>query len=103
MRFEFDAEVWRWEARVDSWAFLSVPQDASDETREYIGAGAQELGRRGFGAVRVEVMIGETTWRTSIFPGHSGAPYSLPLKKAVRKAESLDIGDPVHVMLEILD
>lgn len=103
MRFEFDAEVWRWKARTEEWAFLSVSQDASDEIREYIDAGAQGLGRRGFGAVRVEVRIGATTGRTSIFPGRSDGPYSLPLKKAVRKAESLDIGDSARVRLEILD
>lgn len=102
MRYEFDAEVWRWEARVEEWGFVSVPQEASDEIREY-SEGAGAFGRRGFGAVRVEATIGSTTWRTSIFPGHSEGPYSLPLKKAVRKAESLGIGDPAHVRLEILD
>ena len=98
MRYEFDAEVWRWEARIEEWGFVSLPQDASDEIREYAGDTP-----RGFGAVRVEVTIGGTTWRTSIFPSGAGGPYSLPLKKAVRKAEALGIGDPVHVGLEILD
>lgn len=99
MRFEFDAEVWRWEARTEEWGFVSVPQELSDEIREY----ADGFGRRGFGAVRVEATIGSTTWRTSIFPGHSGGPYALPLKRAVRHAESLGIGDPAHVRLVLLD
>lgn len=98
MRYEFDAEVWRWEARIEEWGFVSLPQEASDEIREYAGDTP-----RGFGAVRVEVAIGGTTWRTSIFPGGGGGPYVLPLKKAVRKAESLGIGDACRVRLEILD
>lgn len=98
MRYEFDAEVWRWEARIEEWAFVSVPQEASDEIREYAGDTP-----RGFGAVRVEVAIGDTVWRTSIFPSGSGGPYWLPLKKAVRRAERLGIGDRVSVRLEVLD
>jgi hypothetical protein len=98
MRYRFDAEVWRWEARVEEWGFVSLPQDVSDEIREYAGDTP-----RGFGAVRVEVSIGDTTWRTSIFPGGGGGPYILPLKKAVRKKHDLSIGAQTRIDLEILD
>lgn len=98
MRFEFDAEVWVWDARrAETWTFVSLPEEASEEIREY-AAGIP----RGFGSVRVEATIGRTTWRTSIFPG-GGSSYSLPVKKAVRKAESLDIGDRARVRIELLD
>src|SRR5690606_38207310 len=30
-RFEFEAELWRWEARTDSWVFAALPEDVSDE------------------------------------------------------------------------
>ena len=99
MRYEFDAEVWVWDARKnDTWTFLSLRQEDSDEIREY-AAGIP----RGFGSVRVEATIGGTTWRTSIFPGGGGAPYVLPLKKAVRAAESLGVGDSARVRVELLD
>lgn len=98
MRFEFDAEVWVWDARrAETWTFVSLPEEASEEIREY-AAGIP----RGFGSVRVEATIGRTTWRTSIFPG-GGPSYSLPVKKTVRKAESLDIGDRARVRIELLD
>ena len=56
--------------------------------------------REGFGSVRVEARIGATTWRTSVFPDKRG--YVLPVKKAVRRAESLEVGDPARVTLELL-
>lgn len=97
MRYEFDAEVWRWEARVEEWGFVSLPRDASEEIREYIGDLA-----RGFGSVRVECALGDTVWRTSIFPGGDGI-YVLPLKKAVRRAHDLPIGARTRVQVTLLD
>ena len=97
--YEFEAELWLWDARrVDTWTFVSLPPDISEEIAER----AQALPRAGFGSVRVEVTLGRTSWRTSISPA---APdrYDLPVKKAVRKAESLDPGDRVSVTVELVD
>lgn len=96
MVFEFEAELWIWEARRDdSWTFVTLPVEASDEIRA-IGP------RRGFGSVRVLVRVGATTWRTSVFPGGADGRYVLPVKRAVRKAESLDAGDVARVTIELL-
>jgi hypothetical protein len=95
---EFTAELWEWEARrMDSWVFVRLPPDASDEIRI-----RTEPYRKGFGAVKVRVRIGTTTWTTSIFPGGNDGPYVLPVKKAVRTAEALRIGDAPAVTVEIL-
>ena len=58
---------------------------------------------RGFGSVRVEVTVGRTTWRTSLFPDAKAATYVLPVKKAVRVAEGLTVGDTVRVRIRLLD
>ena len=50
----------------------------------------------------MQVTVGATTWKTSVFPGDDGR-YVLPVKKAVRVAESIDEEDPVTVLLEVLD
>jgi len=98
MVFEFESELWVWQARRDDgWTFVSLPEDASAEIRE-IAAGP----RRGFGAVRVRVRIGATTWRTSVFPDSTRGVYVLPIKAAVRKAESLGPGDVALVTVELL-
>ncbi|MFG6446035.1 DUF1905 domain-containing protein [Microbacterium sp. P06] len=96
MIVEFETEMYRWAARADTdWFFAAVPEDLSGEIRELQGPL-----RRGFGAVRVQATVGSSTWRTSIFPGGDGR-YSLPLKRAVREAESLHEGGPLAVRLEI--
>jgi len=96
VQFEFEAEIWRWQARTDDgWLFVTVPEELSADIREVPRM------PRGFGSVRVRVRIGATEWMTSIFP--SGDTYALPLKKAVRKAEGLELGDVCTVRLDTFD
>lgn len=95
----FDAELWIWDARrADTWTFVSLPADASEEIRE-LASGE----RRGFGSLRVRVSVGGSNWTTSIFPDGTRERYVLPVKRAVRKAESLDAGDIATVTVELLD
>lgn len=93
--YRFSAPLWQWQARRDAWFFVSVPEDLSDE----IAARSEGL-TGGFNSVPVTVTIGATTWRTSIFPGGDGR-YSLPMKKAVRVAESIERDSIVDVELEL--
>ena len=99
MVITFDAELWIWDARRnDSWTFVSLPDDASEEIRD-VAHGP----RRGFGSVRVRVTIGGSTWATSIFPDGTRGTYVLPVKRAVRTAEGLDADDVATVTVEIID
>ena len=95
--YEFDAPLWRWSARTETWTFVSVPAEISDEILDVAGPTAS----RGFGSLRVEAVVGPSVWRTSIFPGDSG--YALPIKRAVRTANAADVGDVLHVLLRLLD
>jgi hypothetical protein len=99
MIIDFDAELWQWDARRgDSWVFVSLSRETSEEIRE------RDVGpRRGFGSVRVRATIGESTWTTSIFPDGARGCYVLPLKRAVRRAEELEVGDIAAVTVEIID
>ena len=92
----FTSVLWRWEAR-DAWWFVTVPVDLTDALRLTAGP------PRGFGSVRVEVTVGATTWRTSVFPDTHRGAFLLPIKRAVRHAEDLDDGDDVTVTLRVLD
>jgi hypothetical protein len=93
----FEAELWIWDARRgDSWVFVSLPEDASEDVREL--ADGQ---RRGFGSVRVRATVGGTTWTTSIFPDRNRG-YVLPVKRPVRAAEGLDAGDVATVTVELI-
>ncbi|MEU4744670.1 DUF1905 domain-containing protein [Actinosynnema sp. NPDC023658] len=98
MVVEFEAELWLWDARKnESWTFVSLPVEASEEIRD-LTAGP----RRGFGAVRVRVVLGASVWSTSIFPDSGRGSYVLPVKRAVRKAEGIDVGDVVKVNVEVV-
>jgi len=95
----FEAELWIWDARrADSWTFVSLPADASEEIRELAGGT-----RRGFGSLRVRVTVGGSTWTTSIFPDSARGTYVLPIKRRVREAEALDAGDVATVEIELMD
>ena len=97
MEFEFDAELYLWDARrEDRWTFASLPTAVADEIAE-----VAEPVARGFGSVRVEVSLGTSTWRTSLFPGSD--TYVLPIKKAVRTAQKCEAGDTVHLAIQLLD
>ena len=99
MIVEFDADLWIWDARRgDSWTFVTLPVEASEEIRDLTDGL-----RRGFGSVRVRAAIGRSTWTTSIFPDSARNAYVLPIKKAVRRAESLDSGDVATVTVELID
>jgi hypothetical protein len=93
--YTFTAPLWQWMARRDEWFFVSVPEGMSDE----ITARSEGL-TGGFNSVPVQVTIGRTSWRTSIFPGGDGR-YSLPLKKSVRIAEGIDRDSMVEVTIEL--
>ncbi|MFI5933523.1 DUF1905 domain-containing protein [Actinoplanes sp. NPDC051494] len=99
MIVDFEAELWIWAARrTETWTFVSLPIDASEELRERAGGLT-----RGFGSLRVRATIGTTVWKTSIFPDKDRGSYVLPVKKAVRKAEALEPGDRTAATVEILD
>ena len=98
MKVVFDAEMWLWDARrAQTWTFVSLPASESEEIRDLAGGL-----RRGFGSVRVRATIGSSTWMTSIFPA-SQAGYVLPVKRQVRIAETLDVGDMAAVTVELVD
>jgi hypothetical protein len=95
----FTAELWLWDARrADTWTFVTVPEEASAiiaEEAELAGV------RAGFGSVRVQVRIGASVWQTSVFPDKNAGLFVLPVKKAVRKAEGLSVGDVVSVEIAV--
>lgn len=96
-RYAFDAPLWVWEAHEGSWHFVTFPTDVADEIED------QQSGpRRGFGAVKVRVTVGGTTWTTSAFPSRGQESLILPVKAAVRRAEALSAGDTVTVAIDLV-
>lgn len=93
--YRFDAELWLWDGEA-AWHFVTLPEDVSDDI------GVRATARRGFGSVRVRVTVGASTWATSVFPDSKRGAYLLPVKRQVREAEGLELGNRVPVRLELL-
>ncbi len=91
--FRFTADAWEWGGEA-TWVFLTLPHDIADEIEARATA-------KGFGSVPVDVEVGSSTWQTSLFPDKQRASYVLPLKAAIRKAESIETGDSVEVGLRL--
>ncbi|WP_033337641.1 DUF1905 domain-containing protein [Catenuloplanes japonicus] len=97
MIIEFEAPLWEWDARQESWTFVSLPADVSEDIT-HLTAGL----RRGFGAVKVRAAIGRSEWSTSIFPDKARGSYVLPVKRAVREKNGLVVGGVATVTVEVL-
>ncbi|MHA3703188.1 DUF1905 domain-containing protein [Jatrophihabitans sp. YIM 134969] len=93
MRRTFSGPVFEWRGPAPHH-FVEVPPDVADE----IASIASEVSY-GWGVIPATVTVGATTFTTSLFPREGG--YLVPLKVAVRRAEGVDVGDVVALVLEI--
>ena len=97
MAYSFDAELFTWKSN-PSWHFVNLPVDVSKEIQEL----AKDF-KRGFGSVRVDILVGKTFWRTSIFPNNDEKCFILPVKKQVRVKEKLEIGQKIEFKVDLVD
>jgi hypothetical protein len=95
LRLEFSGELWHWTGPAP-WHFVTVPEPESAEI-EAVAA----FTTYGWGMVPVVAVVGGTQWRTSLYPQDGG--YVVPVKAAVRRAEGIDVGDVVTVVLTVGD
>jgi hypothetical protein len=93
MHFEFRGTIIFWRGPAP---FLFVPMpDAESQDLKAMSASVTY----GWGVIPVQVQIGKTTYKTSLFP--KDGRYLVPIKVAVRKAENIDEGDEVAVTLDV--
>lgn len=93
MHFEFDGKIIFWRGP-SPFYFVAMPDEDSRDLKA-----VSNMVTYGWGVIPVEVRIGETTFKTSLFPKDDR--YLVPIKAAVRKAEDIDEGDTVTVQLDI--
>ena len=96
LTFDFEGTTWEWTGK-GAWTFVTLPVETAQDIRYFSGP------RRGFGSIRVEATLGNSRWKTSIFPDRKRGSCLLPLKAAVRKAENIRTGDTVRVNLRLVD
>jgi hypothetical protein len=93
VRIEFSGEIWHWRGP-SPYHFVTVPEAQSAELADV----AAEV-TYGWGMIPVLARTGGTEWKTSLFRKDGG--YVVPVKDAVRRAEEVDIGDVIPVLLTI--
>ena len=94
--------LWRWTspAAPAAWHFVTIDGDAGEALSGTAIMRRMEGNSRGFGSLRVVATIGESVFKTSVFPSKETG-WLLPVKASVRKAEGLGEGDAVAVVLEV--
>jgi hypothetical protein len=90
---EFSGRVWEWRGPAPFY-FVTVPPEQSQVIKS-----AEKLVTYGWGMIPVKARIGQTEWRTSLWPRNG--LYVLPLKDQIRRANSLLAGQTVTVWLEL--
>ena len=93
MIVEFNGQIWFWHGPAP-WYFVTVPAEQSRYLKTI-----SELVTYGWGMIPVHARIGNTEWKTSLFPKDD--LYIVPVKASVRKAENLEDGDEVMIHLEV--
>lgn len=93
MILQVSGEVWYWKGP-SPFHFLTVPEAESKEIKEL-----ERLVTYGWGMIPVVATVGETQFKTALWP--KDGKYILPLKDKVRKAESIAEGDAIVAILEI--
>ena len=93
MELDFVGEIFHWRGP-SPFHFVAVADDPSAAIEA-----VASMVTYGWGVIPVEVRIGHTDFRTSLFP--KGGRYLVPIKQAVRTAEQLALGDVVAIRLRL--
>ena len=93
MDIAFAGEIIFWRGPAP-WHFVSLPARESAELLENL-----DVFSYGWGCIPVRARIGDTSYRTSLFPKEGR--YLVPIKTAVRRAEGLELGDVVTIRLTV--
>ena len=100
-RLDHTGTLWRWSGgNGGTWHFLTVDGAAGEALSGTALMRRMERTIGGFGSLKVTARIGDTTFRTSLFPSKERG-WLLPVKASVRRAEGICEGDEVVVTLEV--
>ena len=93
--YKVRAKVWLYPGKA-AWHFVNLSAKQSSHIRKLFGAEAAA-----WGSLPVTVRIGETEWKTSIFPSKKSSSYLFAIKAEVRKKEHIRAGDTITATVQI--
>ena len=92
----------RWQGDRGTYHLVQIDGSVAEQITTHAHLQRLEFGtRRGFGSVKVVARIGDTSWKSSVFPSKPDK-WILLVSKKVMRAEGLAEGDPVKLELELL-
>lgn len=93
----------RWQGERGTYHLVTFTGTKAETIAMHARLHLLEFGRgRGFGSVKVTARIGQTSWKSSVFPQSKQSEWVLLVSKKVMRAEGLSEGDLVQVALDLL-
>ena len=93
MIIKFKGEIFHWRGPAP-FLFVAVPEESSRDLKAI-----SAMVTYGWGVIPVHVRIGNTEWKTSLFP--KNGLYLVPIRMSVQKSENLKVDDNVVIQLEV--
>ena len=93
--FKIKEKIWIYNGPA-AWHFITIDKETSKKIKQI------PILKRGWGSVPVNVTIGKTSWKTSIFPDKDDV-YLLPIKKEIRRKEGLGEGSLIQIKIEVIE
>jgi hypothetical protein len=94
MKYSFSGELWKYKGP-GGWCFITIPPALSKKI-----PGIHSVSEEGWGRLKTLAIVGNSTWKTSIWFDTKCDSYLLPVKSLIRKKEKLEIGAVISVELE---
>lgn len=88
----WSGKVWKYKGPA-GWYFVYLSHIASKKVATAVAKGMHTVG---FSFVPVTARVGNSSWKTTLFPTKEGV-YLLAIKAAVRKKEKIDEGDVLRI------
>lgn len=93
LQLEVRGEILSWRGPAP-YHFVAVPEPGRSALHE-----VASFVTYGWGMIPATATTGSTTWTTALFPREGG--YLIPIKVAVQRAEQLEVGDTVTILLTV--
>ena len=93
MAIEFSGKIFYWRGPAP-YLFVAVPEEPSRDLKA-----VSSMVTYGWGVIPVRARIGNTEWKTSLFP--KNGRYLVPIRMSVQKSENLKVDDDVVIQLDI--
>lgn len=100
-------QIWRGDR--GTYAMVAVTGATAEAITTHAALHRMEFGKqRGFGSVKCYAQIGDTRWKTSVFPmklddmSRTSKSWTLLVSKKVMQHEDIGEGDAIALMLELI-